>query len=228
MWLVVMTLCAALDAPGNNEALALAREREAAGDDVGARRVLEAGVQASPTWALGRLELGRLVLKAGSQPELAEFHLDVARALIPENPRAQYLYALAVEERGRPAEARQALETCLALREDFAEAWYRLAGLRFSAGDWNGAMEAYAHFLKHQPADTGARLQLAMAQERAGQLPAAEQTLRALLGGPARVIAARRLGDLLDRNGRPSEAAQVRQLASPPAPKKRALLPSSR
>jgi tetratricopeptide (TPR) repeat protein len=154
--------------------LAAVRASELAGDDAGAVALLERSVRALPTWGLGRLELGRLLLKSGERGQLAEFHLDVARALLPENSRAHYLYALALEDQGRPREARRALEVALALRDDYSDAWFRLAGLAFAQGDWAGAVTGYTRLLRYQPGDTGARLQLALALERSGAAKEAE------------------------------------------------------
>jgi tetratricopeptide (TPR) repeat protein len=183
---------------------------------------------AFPTWGLGRLELGRLLLKSGERGQLAEFHLDVARALLPENSRAHYLYALALEDQGRPREARRALEVALALRDDYSDAWFRLAGLAFAQGDWAGAVTGYTRLLRYQPGDTGARLQLALALERSGAAKEAEARLRAMLPGPARIQATRRLADLLERVGRLPEAQRLRASVEAARPAKRQLTPSRR
>lgn len=210
-------------------ALQQARSLESAGDDAGAAQVLARAVEADPTWAMARLELGRLELKLGLHTDAALVHLDIARSLAPENPRAHYLYALAADEQGAHRAARQALEVALALRDDYSDARFRLAGLLFADGDYPGAVAAYHVFVSNHPDATGAQLQLATALERAGQAVDAEKTLKALMQVPAvRVLAGRRLADLLDRQGRKSEAAKVRVAIDPPKKSLRQLKPSRR
>jgi tetratricopeptide (TPR) repeat protein len=229
MWLALLLVLSVPDPRGaGGDVLARARAHELAGDDDAAVALLEGAVRADPVAALPRLELGRLVLKSGAQPALAQQHLDAARALAPENPRAHYLYALAVEEQGQRLEARRSLEVALALRDDFPEARFRLAGLLFAQGDWGGAAAAYQRYLSSRPGETGARLQLAAALERDGAVSRAEATLRAMLTGPARPVATRRLAELLERQGRVGEAQRLRASLGAAAPAKRPLGPSRR
>lgn len=223
MWTLLL-LAAAADG-----ALQQAQALEAAGDDAGAAQVLERAVTADPTWAMARLELGRLELKLGLHVDAALVHLDVARSLAPENPRAHYLFALAADEQGARRAARQALEVALALRDDYSDARYRLAGLLFAEGDYPRAVAAYHVYVSNHPEATGAQLQLAAALERAGQEVDAAKTLRALMQVPAmRVLAGRRLADLLERQGRKAEAAKLRVAIDPPKKSLRQLKPSRR
>jgi tetratricopeptide (TPR) repeat protein len=229
MWFALLVMLSISDAPGaGGDVLARAKAYELAGDDAAAVALLDAAVRADPVAALPRIELGRLVLKSGSQPALAQQHLDAARALAPENPRVHYLYALAVEEQGQRPEARRSLEVALALRDDFPEARFRLAGLLFAEGDWGGAAAAYKRYLASRPGETGALLQLAAALERDGAVGRAEATLRSMLTGPARAVATRRLAELLERQGRAGEAQRLRASLGGTAPAKRPLGPSRR
>lgn len=223
MWTLLL-LAAAADG-----ALQQAQSLESAGDDAGAARVLARAVAAEPTWAMARLELGRLELKLGQHTDAALVHLDIARSLAPENPRAHYLYALAADEQGARRAARQALEVALELRDDYSDARYRLAGLLYADGDFLHAVAAYHVYVSNHPEATGARLQLATALERAGQAVDAEKELRALMQVPAsRQLAGRRLAELLERQGRKSEAAKVRVAIDPPKKSLRQLKPSRR
>lgn len=224
MWWVLLLAVASAD-----DALQKAQALESSGDDAGAVAVLERAVEAEPTWAMARLELGRLQLKQGQRTAAAFVHLDIARSLAPENPRAHYLFALAADESGHRHVARASLEVALALRDDFADARFRLAGLLYAAGDYAAAAETYRVYAVNHPEATGARLQLASALERAGQAAQAEKELRALMAVPAvRPLAGRRLADLLERGGKAKEAAKVRAALEPPKKALRQLKPSRR
>ncbi|GMU62870.1 MAG: hypothetical protein AMXMBFR34_46330 [Myxococcaceae bacterium] len=224
MWMVLLLAATSADA-----ALTKAQALENDGDDAGAAAILESAVASDPTWAMARLELGRLQLKLGQRPEAAEVHLDIARSLAPENPRAHYLYALAADEQGRRDTAVKALEVALALRDDYADARFRLAGLLFAEGDFSRAAKTYAEYTALHPEATGARLQLASAWERSGQDALAEKELKALMDVPAsRPVAGHRLAELLERQGRKAEAQKVRRALEPPKKPLRALKPSRR
>ncbi|MFT3708255.1 MAG: tetratricopeptide repeat protein [Archangium sp.] len=203
-----------------------AQALEANGDDRGATTVLEKAVVADPRWAIGRVELGRLQLKLG-ETDFALQHLDIARSLAPENPRAHYLFALAADDAGRRNEARGALEVALTLREGYSDAQQRLANVLAAEGDYAGAARLLKPYVAAHPEANGARLQLADALERSGEAKAAEHELRALLTNPAlKQLAGRRLIALLDQEGKSAEAEKVRQLIDPPKRQLRELKPS--
>ncbi|MBM4380269.1 MAG: hypothetical protein FJ086_13390, partial [Deltaproteobacteria bacterium] len=152
--------------------------REATGDAEGALQVADAVSLQHPTLALARLESGRLRLVLGREPDRAAHELDVARTLAPENPRAQWWWALASLEQGNAREARAALERALELREDLDEARARLAGLCAEARDWPCAL-THERWLATRPgAGPGPWLRLAAAQEQTGALAEAEASLR--------------------------------------------------
>ncbi len=217
---------AAPDATGRLQA-ALVYEQQ--GDDARALEELEQLIAVDPVAVLPRLEAGRLRLKSGARLDLAEWHVDVARSLAPENPRAHYLWALVCEERGRRPAARRALEVALTLRPDYPDAQFRLAGVLFADGDFEGAATWYRAYAAQHPEATGARLQLAEALARGGQVAKAEAELRELMKGRQSALAAgRKLAELLERGGRTKEAAKLRAELDPPARKLRALKPSRR
>lgn len=220
MWALVLILAAA--------PLDEAQSLEQAGDDGAAIAVLEKAVRADPRWAMARVELGRLALKQGAS-DAALLHLDIARSLAPENPRAHYLFALAADEAGRRNESRRALEVALTLREGYADAQVRLAGLLSAEGDPRGAARVLEPYVQAHPEANGARLQLAEALVQSGDAKEAEHQLRGLLQVAAlKVIAGRRLLTLLDSQGRTAEAEKVRQLIDPPRRQLRELKPSRR
>lgn len=224
MWLPLMVIIAAYDTQ-----LSEAKALEDAQDDQGAIAIWEAAVQGDPTAPLPRVELARLLLKSGQRLDVAAIHLEAASRLAPENPRVQYLLALLAEERKDPAQAKKSLEKALALREDYDDARYRLAGLLFAEGDFAGAVDAYRRFIERHPTDTGARLQLARALESVGRVREAERVLRALEEEPASTSLARwRRAELLERHGQAAEARKLRAKEAAPPRRLRELRPSSR
>lgn len=221
MWPVLLIIVA-------TSPLEQAQALEEQGDDAGAVRVLDRAVSGDPLWAMGRVELGRLQLKQGLT-DAALVHLDVARSLAPENPRAHYLYALAADETGRRRECRRALEVALELREGYADAQVRLASVLMAEGEHAQAARLLEAYLAAHPQAVGLRLQLAEALERAGQTAAAERHLRALFQLEThKRLAGRRLAALLEAEGRTAEAAHVRERIDPPRRKLRELKPSRR
>jgi Flp pilus assembly protein TadD len=224
MWLALLTVLMAYDA--QYEA---ARAREEAQDDAGAIAIWEAAVAQDPRAALPRVELARLLLKSGQQLDAVATHLQTAATLAPSNPRTHYLLALLAEEQRDSVAARRSLETALALRADYDDARYRLAGLLMAEGNFTGAVDAYRELVSRHPDDGGLRLQLAVALERGGRVGEAERLLRALEKDPTTGrLARRRLAELLDRRGHGAEAARLRAKESPPSRRLRELRPSSR
>ncbi|MDP2272286.1 MAG: hypothetical protein Q8N23_20700 [Archangium sp.] len=205
-----------------------AQSLEQNGEDGAALALLQIAVAGDPRWAMARVELGRLQLKQGASEQAFE-QLDIARSLAPENPRAHYLFALAADEAGRRNESRRALEVALVLREGYADAQVRLAGVLSAEGDDAGAARLLRPYVAAHPDANGARLQLAEALMRSGDAAGAEKELRALLMvGPLKVLAGRKLLALLDSQGRSGEAQKLRQTIDPPARQLRELKPSSR
>lgn len=220
MWMLLVLLGAT--------PLEQAQSFEDVGDDQAAVAVLERAVGADARWAMARVELGRLQLKRG-QGEAALHHLDVARSLAPENPRAHYLFALAADEVGHRNESRQALEVALRLREGYADAQVRLAGVLSTQGEHRAAAELLRLYVAAHPDANAARLQWADALEYAGDQAEAERVLRTLMQVlPLKVVAGRRLVALLDAAGRHGEAARVRESIEPPRRQLRPLPPSRR
>lgn len=223
-WLGVTAAILASDDGSLGRVLALERD----GQDAQALELADALVRREPTAELPRLEAARLRLKLGRELERAEQHADTARSLAPENPRAHFLLALALLERGALPQAQLALEVALALREDYQDARLRLAGVLFQEGRFADAAEHYRRYADAHPQDTASRLQLATALERAEQLKAAEQVLRGLATTPVQRLAWRRLAELAERQGRADEAHRLRAKADPPKHGLRPLQPSAR
>lgn len=224
LWFVAVVLATA-SAPSLDQALALEQQ----GDDAHAASTLDAVLSQQPTYGLAHLEAGRLALKRDDLGR-ARLELEIATALLPENPRAQFFFGMMEEESGKGPEAVAALERAVALRPDFVEARLRLGTLYLSQGD---ALHAEAHYqavAKVDPSQVGARLQLARALELEGRVGDAEQTLTELRAEqPASPLVIRNLADFYERSGRPELARSVRgQLDGPSKRHLRSLKPSRR
>lgn len=205
--LPVVALIALLTAaPSIDEILAA----EKSGDDQRALDLARSLSAKQPGWHLARLESARLRLKLGVELDLAEADLEAARTRAPENPRAHYYWALLSLERGKKAEARRSFEQALLLKEDYAEARARLAGLCFAEQDWVCAEKHYREVVRVDPSP-GNWLQLATALDSQDRLAEAEVLYKSvLLQSPDHPVATRRLADLYDRTDRPKLAAKLR------------------
>jgi tetratricopeptide (TPR) repeat protein len=221
MWLpcALSLMVAGADGPSRlREALTL----EQAGDDKAALARVEGLIRERPDWELARLEAARLRLKTGTELDLAQLHLEAARALAPENPRGHFLWGLLMEERGLHADAARALELAVLYRADYDDARFRLAGIYFAQGEWAKAEEHYRMLAREHPESTPARLQLAAVLEKQGKLEDTEIELRKLLDSqPRSPVAGRQLAEFYDRTGRPKLAAKVRKAIDKPPKKKK-------
>jgi tetratricopeptide (TPR) repeat protein len=195
---------------GGADPFAAARALEQAGDAPRALEAVEDLVRQNPVWELPRIEAARLRLKLGRELDWAEMHLEAALAIAPENPRAHFLWALLMYERGRAPEAIRSLELALVYRADYPDARFTLAGEYFSAGDFARAELEYRAVARLRPDWTHARLQLAAALEKAGKLGEAESELLQLTGEqPESALFRRKLGEFYQRWSRPELAAKL-------------------
>lgn len=203
---------------------ALAAERS--GDAARALDSVEQLVRRDPGWALAQLEAGRLRLKLGKDLDRAEMHLEAARSLAPENPRAHYFWGLLMDERGRRRDAIRALEVAVLYRPDYPDAQFRLAGDYFSEGNWAQAEAHYRALSRVHPDWSQARLQLAVTLEKEGKLREAEDELRRMrTEQPQSALCRRKLGEFYARTNRPELASR---LLDEPKKKMRQLNRSSR
>lgn len=206
-----------------------ARVLEEKGQGAAALELLERLVKKSPAWELPRIEAARIRMKLGQELDLALAHLEAARSIAPENPRAHFLLGLLLEERGDPLAAAASYELALSYRQDFAEARLRLAGLRFSQSQWAQAEREYRAYLKLEPAAQGAALQLAAVLEREGKLPECEEELTKLAAAqPSSTLVSRRLAEFYERTGRPELAEPLRRKLGDPPKRQLRELPRSR
>lgn len=198
-----------------------------AGDD--SLAALDREIAKDPSAPLPRLEAAQRRLQNGEELDRALLDLEVARSILPENPRVHFVYGQLMEERGEAPKARAAYETALVLRDDYDDARFRLAGVLFQAGAFAEAAAAYARYAKAHPEAIGARLQAAAALEKSGDIHGAEKELKALFAdAKTRAVAGPKLVDLYERHGRGKEAAKLRAAVEPPKRKLRDLKPSGR
>lgn len=181
------------------------------GDDAGAVAALERLIGYRPAFALARLEAARLYLKTENSLTRAEGHLEAARALIPEDARTHYLWALVMEGRGRPDETIRALDLAVRLRPDFAEARSKLGAAYAGRSDWPQAESQFRALAQQQPESIQAKLQLAEVLARQSRWQEAEEELSAALRvQPRSPLLASRLAEVYERSGRNREANALR------------------
>lgn len=227
-WVLAWTVAAA---SADREAAfqqALALEKQ--GDAPAALAAMDQIVTQHPAWELPRLEASRLRLERGQGLERVELDLEAARSIAPENPRAHYLWALWLDEQRRPGQAMEALEIALTLRPQYEDALFRMGGLALAHDKPKRAVEAYRGYLARKPEATGARLSLAQALERSGDVAGAERELQGLAKAPAtKGLGTQKLADLYLRTGQAHKAAKLKTGQEPPPKRKlRPLLPSRR
>lgn len=226
---VALALSVMLGAWSGPEELQAALALENQSKDQEAIVALEALASREPDWALPRLEAARLHLKLGTDLEGAKRHVSEALQLAPENPRAHYVWGLIREEEGAEDEAIAAFEKAVALREDYFDPRFRLAGLYFSRGRWEQAEQHYRAIAMADPGATTARLQLAAALEQLKRLEEAEEALLALREEqPLSVVVRRKLVEFYERTGQPRLADRVRRDDPSKQRKLRPLKPSRR
>lgn len=211
--------------PGLNAALAL--EEEGRNDE--AIAALDAIVGKDPRATTALLERARIRLKLGREMDVVEQDLLTARAVAPENPRALFLWAALLEERGDRWNAVVALEQALALRPEYDDARVRAVGLSLAIGDLLKA-ELHARALAiRRPEAIPPRIQLADVLDLQGRPDDAEAVLvHALKQHPRSPLLVNRLAELYDRTGNAKKAAEVRATLEPPKPKMRDLKKSRR
>lgn len=190
---------------------------------------LKRKLQQEPFVVDRRISTAERRIKEGEELDSALLDMEVALALVPENPRVHVLYALLMEQRGNSAEARRAYETGLELDPKQDEARFRLAGLLFSAGEFAQSATEYEKYLATHPDAVGAQLQRAAALEKAGNASQAEKALLVLFRNrQTRLASGKRLVEMYTRQGRDRDAAQIRAQIDPPKRSLRELKRSNR
>jgi tetratricopeptide (TPR) repeat protein len=206
--LAVLTLGAALERTPNQPQIYAALGRvwldiaETRNDRVALSKSLEALARVATTPGADSAALalyGRALLRDG-QVELAERTLQQATARFPVEPAAFLLYATAAERGGHVDTARQALMAYASLAGDdreFVPRASRIAALSLRLGDAPTAADWLARAVDHRPDDVALLAALADAQQRAGRVAAARDTLQRALArdpaNPALAAVARRL-----------------------------------
>jgi tetratricopeptide (TPR) repeat protein len=101
-------------------------------------------------------------------------------------------------EASRWDQARKALEQCVALQPESAEAWNNLGGVEVGAGNLRKALQNYEKALEIRPDMASALINAGQAQEALGNSQAAEVLFQRVLDvNPADAVAANQMGQLL-------------------------------
>jgi predicted Zn-dependent protease len=212
-------------APGSGIEQVLALEQAGHSEEALARA--ETLSQQTPPSALAHLEAARLGLKLGVPTASVEKHLQAARLLAPDNPRARYLSAEVKEGQGDDAGARALYLQAVALRSTYTEARTRLVAIGIRSQDWALAEAQLKALVASGERSVGRRLQLARVLEDAAKPAEAEAVLVKLHHeDPTNAMVNSTLADFYVRHGRPKEAQALER--TQPAKKLRPLQPSRR
>ncbi|MBI4953914.1 MAG: tetratricopeptide repeat protein [Myxococcales bacterium] len=131
--------------------------------------------------ALGRLALGRALAELGRHDEAAR-ELEHAVRLAPDEPRAHKELGLARYRLGRHDEAAEALGRATHLAPADARAHFALGLVHEARRDMGAAIASYRAAVAAEPRFGAARKTLADALAQMGELAAAADELRAVLG----------------------------------------------
>lgn len=150
-----------------------------------ARKVCEAS-DLQPGNSRHYILLGKIVASSASALPCAEDALQGFVHSQPDNPEANYYYALALWKRVRDSASSQdskqiedLLRKAVALNPQFAEAYLQLGLVAFSRGDLNQATEAYTKAIQANSNLAEAHYRLGLAYKRMGQESKAENEFAA-------------------------------------------------
>lgn len=143
--------------------------------EAAAQRLCQAA-DLEPESAAPYLFLGKIQEAATTPLPCAEERLARFAGEQPENPRANYYYAIALwkEARGKKQDnhllrVEALLEKSIALNPRFDEAFLQLGKMRFNRGAVQGAIAAYRHALMVNPSNSEAHYRLGLAYKRIGE-----------------------------------------------------------
>jgi tetratricopeptide (TPR) repeat protein len=188
-------------APGHVGALSLLADLAVeAGDAAGAAARWAEVVEGSPRDRAARLTLARLLRTNGDAAGARDQYR--AALALKESPEVLAALADAAKAANDPAAELQAMEKLSALDPSAAE-WLRIAEIRLSAQDWEGAEKALRRALARDPRDPAANAGLGRVHLQRGESQQAVEALRA--GGDAGRLELSRLERRLnlDRISRP-------------------------
>jgi tetratricopeptide (TPR) repeat protein len=213
------------------EALALRTN----GDDGAAKDKLDLAIEASPAFALARLERADVLLALGGDGAAILADAKAAVDALPQNPRAQKTLAFALQETGDNDGALAAFERSLALRDD-PSIRRKLAAVNARAGRKTVALGHWEALRDADPSDVGTHVELAQLYAELDRPGSAEQEFRAALAlAPSNFALRRRFADWLEKQGKVRDAREERKRAeaADPTPTEqerrlRPLLPASR
>jgi tetratricopeptide (TPR) repeat protein len=131
-------------------AINLADLRRGAGDEDAAEQTLRAAIARMPNSAPARHALGLALIR---QRQTAEAMAELAQAakLAPDDPRFAYVYAVALHDTGKPAEALRTLQAALARHPYDREILFALASYQRESGDIAAARNHARVLLELEP-----------------------------------------------------------------------------
>ncbi len=178
-----------------------------------ARAPLEEAVRIKPTFAAAQLNLGLALVQLSEYPTAA-MHLDRAISLLGKDPEAAYAHYLRAKTYSAVGDAKSAslqLETAVAIRPNYSEAWADLGEAKRVLLDDSGALAAEKRAVELNPNDAVAQYRLGAGYLRLDQPQAALQPLReAFRLNPTDQSTLNALQQALRKTGNIEEAASVK------------------
>lgn len=187
-----------------------------AGDPVGAERALRQALRLDRASVGARIELTNLLVAFERWTE-AVATIEPACRQMPDDPVAANAHGIALAGAGRPEQAVDAFGRAVAIRPDYATAWFNQANSLVVLERFEEAVTASAAALRLAPDDTdilAGHLRLLL---RTKDFVALEGTARHLLGlerAAPSLVALQHLGQALAGQDRAAEALHVFRLAA--------------
>jgi Flp pilus assembly protein TadD len=135
--------------------LNLARQHNEQGNNQRAEQLLREVVRDQPDMGDAHYMLGLLLAEGAGNLEGVVEHLARAAELMPERPRVQYNYGLALQRSGQREAAEQALQRALELQPETPDFLNALAIFYAQQGDWETAHEYAQRLVQLQPDAAG-------------------------------------------------------------------------
>lgn len=199
----------------------LGNVQRALGDRHAAIAAFQRAVQVEPRSAIAQLNLGLALGEDDKQDKLALEALEAARALAPNDARAQFVYAMHLGKWLRPRAAREAYERALSIQPDYPDALNNLGVLHLEAAQYVEAERCFERCVALDPESKEGWNNLGnlrMRQERWTQARSAFET--ALRLAPGFTPALTGLGSALNELGHLDQARACYEAALRDAPER--------
>ncbi|MCP4504341.1 MAG: tetratricopeptide repeat protein [Deltaproteobacteria bacterium] len=180
------------------------------------------GLEFDATQGLIHLEWSKAAQLLAVDPEVIWPHLQLAKQLLPNNPRVRFESGFFFESQGRYDEARTEYQQTLLLRKEHTDAQIRLAFLLLRAQNPEKALQHFLLAEKNAPNRSDVLTGIAEAAEAINDLDTAERALlKQVQLHPDLPVRQRQLLAFYQRCQQPKKAARVQRRLDKLDPKKK-------